>query len=66
MREIRSQSREELAKGLADLRKEMIKLGAERAKGAALKNPGEIARSRRAISRIMLALSEKEASAKHA
>ncbi len=51
--ELKQKSEEELKKNLSELRKDLMKLNAQRSTGTVPENPGNIKKFRRAIARIL-------------
>ena len=60
-RELRKLSKEELNNKVKDLRKDLIKINAQRSTGTAVENPGKIKQVRKAIARIFTVMNEKPA-----
>jgi large subunit ribosomal protein L29 len=58
-RDLRKLSKEELSAKLLDLRKDLIKVNAQRSTGTAIENPGRIKQVRKTIARILTIINEK-------
>jgi len=59
-KEIAAIPREELEKKLKELKKELVKLNAQIATGTALKNAGEVRRTKKTIARILTILKRRK------
>lgn len=62
IKELRVLSEPELREKLAELHKELMKDNAQKALGAALKNPGKLRQARKAVAKINMLLHQKPAS----
>ena len=58
--ELKQKSEEDLKKNLSELRKDLMKLNAQRSTGTVPENPGNIKKFRRAIARILTILNNKK------
>jgi|TARA_B100001971_G_C18105486_1_gene491257 large subunit ribosomal protein L29 len=60
IKEIREMSKEDLNNKLEELRKELIKLNTQIARGTTPKSPGQVKQIKKAISRILLIKTKEE------
>lgn len=63
--ELKQKSNEELNKNLIELRKDLMKLNAQRSTGTVPENPGNIKKFRRTIARIYTILNKKQTEVKN-
>ena len=63
--ELKQKSNEELSKNLIELRKDLMKLNAQRSTGTVPENPGNIKKFRRTIARIYTILNKKQTEVKN-
>ena len=63
--ELKQKNNEELMKQLVELRKDLMKLNAQRATGTVPENPGNIKKFRRTIARVNTILNRKQSEVKN-